>query len=189
MRIAIILGSVRQGRQTDQACRYLLQELRKQEAETRLLDLADYELPIYKESWEEQAQPQQALASFGQALAEADALILASPEYHGSYTGVLKNALDHYWKEFYRKPIGVMATGSGRFGGLNASTHLQQLVLSLGAFPMPFKLLVPYVNEAFDEQDQPLSEALIGNIQRFIEEFLWFARAIVQARQAGSPQP
>jgi len=119
-----------------------------------------------------------------QSLKQADALLFVSPEYHGSYTGVLKNAVDHYREEFARKVIGVVCTGSGKFGGINASTQLQQLILSLGAFPMPRKLIVPFIQEAFDEDIQPLSLRLEKECKGFVEEFLWFSRAITKAKES-----
>jgi NAD(P)H-dependent FMN reductase len=62
-------------------------------------------------------------------LDQADASVFLSPEYHGSYSGALKNAVDYFSTEFRRKPIGVVAVGAGRMGGINASTEMQQLVL------------------------------------------------------------
>ena len=180
MRIAIIIGSVRRGRQSDQVCLYLEKALNQLKGvETKVLDLKDYNLPIYTDKWVNQDPQPVALLAFSKELKKADAIILASPEYHGSYTGVLKNALDHYWKEFARKPIGVVATGSGRFGGINASSHMQQLILALGAYPMPYKLLVPYVEQAFGEDGLPKEELLDKNIKKFVDEFFWFASALV----------
>jgi len=184
MNIVIIIGSVREGRQTHKIGLYLYQLLEQMPlVDTQLLDLAEYELPILTDRWEKQENPPNILPNVSKLLKQSDAIILCSPEYHGSYSGVLKNAIDHYWKEFQRKPMGVVATGSGRFGGINASTEMQHLILSLGAFPMPYKLIVPHIQHAFDENDLPIDEKLIQNTQRFIREFLWFAWAICKAKQ------
>jgi NAD(P)H-dependent FMN reductase len=118
------------------------------------------------------------LAEIKIQLDNADAMIFLSPEYHGSYSGALKNALDYFWKEFAHKPIGVVAVASGKFGGINASTDMQQLVLSLGAFPMPYKLLVPMVQHAFDEKGDIIDEGLSKSFDKFVTEFCWFAGAI-----------
>jgi azobenzene reductase len=90
--------------------------------------------------------------------------------------------LDYYWAEFKHKPMGVIATGSGRMGGINASTQMQHVILSLGAYPVPYKLLVPQIQHAFDEQMQPVNAELVKGTGRFLDEFLWFANAIVQAK-------
>ena len=179
MTISIIIGSVREGRQTHKIAQYLFQELAKQETvDAVLLDLADYDLPMLTDRWKKQAKPDQSLRAFASQLNETDGLVFCSPEYHGSYSGVLKNAVDHYWEEFKRKPIGVVSVGSGRYGGINASSQMQQLILSLGAFPMPYKLLVPYVKEAFDEEGQLIREDTLKDSGKFIRELLWFTKAL-----------
>jgi len=184
MNILILLGSVREGRQSHKIAEHLLHRL---EAEggivPELVDLKAHPLPIFESRWQQDETPHPALVSLGKRLQQADAMIFVSPEYHGSYTGVLKNAVDHYWKEFARKPIGVVATGAGQFGGLNASTEMQQLILSIGAFPMPLKLLVPQIKYAFDEDDKLVKEKSRELTEKFVGEFLWFARAIVGAKE------
>ncbi|MDX2250456.1 MAG: NAD(P)H-dependent oxidoreductase [Bacteroidia bacterium] len=185
MKVVIILGSIREGRKTHRVAHYLVKMLNEQPGvETILLDLESHELPLLKDRWAEQETVNPVLADFSAQLKAADALIFVSPEYHGSYTGVLKNAVDHFWKEFSHKPIGVVATGSGKFGGINASTEMQLLILSLGAFPMPYKLLVPNVNRLFGETDEPLDEFFLKSVNKFVAEFCWFAEALVKARQA-----
>lgn len=184
LHIALLLGSIREGRRTVHLARHLEQLFAASPGvEARLLDLQSWELPLLENRWAEQTPPPPALAAFSQELRQADALIFLSPEYHGSYTGVLKNAIDHFWKEFERKPIGVAATGAGRFGGINASTEMQQLVLSLGAFPMPFKLLAPRIQDAFGPEGEIRDPQLLKDSQHFVDEFLWFARALTAARR------
>lgn len=183
MNIALILGSVRAGRKSNRVALYIQSLLEKeQDISVTLLDLAEFKLPVFSSRWAKESEPASSIVEFSNELSQADAMVLISPEYHGSYTGVLKNALDHYWGEFKRKPIGVVSTGSGRFGGINASSDMQQLVLSLGAFPMPTKLLVPFVQDAFSETGEPNIERVKLDCQRFVDEFLWFAEAITVAK-------
>lgn len=184
MKVAIILGSVREGRKTHRVAHHLVKALDAQaDVETLLLDLESYDLPLLKDRWENQVPVNPVLAEFSAQLKSSDALIFVSPEYHGSYTGVLKNAVDHFWTEFSRKPIGVVATGAGKFGGINASTEMQLLILSLGAFPMPYKLLVPNVNHIFASDEVPIDEQFEKNVNKFVSEFIWFADALSKARQ------
>lgn len=183
MKIAIILGSVRAGRKTGKVAHYLHHKLADiAEISPLLMDLRERNLPLLTDRWEKQPMPSDTLAQFSQELKGADAMIFVTPEYHGSYSGVLKNAVDHFWKEFHRKPIGVVCTGSGKFGGINASMELQHLILSLGAYPMPMKLLVPHVGAAFEEDLIPRDESFKKSAQIFLDEFLWFCRAIVNAK-------
>jgi len=177
MRVAIILGSIRVGRQTHKIAYYVEKKLNERGVETLMVDLMENPLPLMEER-QTHVSTSSAITELGLQLKNSDALLLVSPEYHGSFTGVLKNALDYYWAEFSRKPIGVITTGSGRMGGINASTQMQHVILSLGAYPMPYKLLVPDIQNAFDDQLQPLREDVVKNTERFLNEFVWFARRI-----------
>jgi len=180
MNILIISGSVRTGRKShDVAVELQKRFIRQGQMQTHVLDLAEYRLPVLEEKFLSGSGDMPAgLHEIQQQLDAADAMIFLSPEYHGSYSGALKNAIDYFWKEFSRKPIGVVAVASGRFGGINASTEMQQLVLSLGAFPMPYKLLIPMVQNAFDESGNIVEDFLSKNFDKFVEDYIWFAEAI-----------
>lgn len=181
--IALLLGSVREGRKTDRVARYLLEQLQQTgRVNATLLDLQAEPLPMFASRWKEQPNADPNLKKYSDALHTADGIVLISPEYHGSYTGVLKNAVDHFWDEFKRKPMGVVSTGAGKMGGINGSTEMQNLILSLGAFPMPYKLLVPFVKEAFDEEATPLRDDMGPAVEKFVNEFVWFTRALTVAK-------
>ena len=183
MNILIISGSVRTGRRShDVAVELQKRFIGHGQMDTHVLDLAVYNLPVLEEKFLAGKEMPNGLAEIQQMLDRADAMIFLSPEYHGSYSGALKNALDYFWKEFMRKPIGVVAVASGRFGGINASTEMQQLVLSLGAFPMPYKLLIPTVQNAFDESGNVIDEFLSTNFDKFVQEYTWFAEAIADRK-------
>ncbi|WP_205720045.1 NADPH-dependent FMN reductase [Fodinibius halophilus] len=151
MKVAILLGSTRMGRQTHKAAHYITQELTNRNIEADLIDLAKNPLPVLKERVGHHPDPPENGVKISNRLDRADAILWISPEYHGSISGGLKNAIDYFWSEFQKKPIGAVTTSAGGFGGINASHHLQQIILSIGAFPMPQKLLIPQVHAAFDD--------------------------------------
>ncbi|HKH60025.1 MAG TPA: NADPH-dependent FMN reductase [Flavitalea sp.] len=182
MKCAIILGSIRIGRQSHRIAYYLERKLRERGIDVVMVDLAEHPLPMMEEDNGRLRSPADDISIIGAQLKAADSMILVSPEYHGSFSGVLKNALDFYWAEFKKKPIGVVTTGSGKMGGINASTQMQHVVLSLGAYPLPTKLLIPEIQYAFNDQYEPLREDIIKNTDRFLNEFTWFANAIVVAK-------
>lgn len=174
MKITILAGSVRKGRKSFQLARYLREQLIERANQTTLIDLARTPLPIYGQEGADESN----VKLIGEQLEESDAIILLSPEYHGSFSGALKNALDYYWAEFRHKPIGVATASAGRMAGINASTQLQHVVLSLGAYPLPQKLLVPEIHKAFSADLLPLNKAIAEATGKFLNEFLWFAEAI-----------
>ena len=154
--IAIIIGSVREGRQTDKVAHYLQGQFSIQEdIQSHSWDLAEEPLPILTQKWRKIASPPAVFHQMSEFLHQADGIIFCSPEYHGSYTGVLKNAVDHFWEEFRKKPIGVVSTGSGYFGGMNASSEMQQLVLSLGGLSYAQEIGCTLYPKGFRSYGQP----------------------------------
>ena len=183
MNILIISGSVRTGRKShDVAVELQKRFISYGLPDTQVLDLAVYNLPVLEEKFLAGKDMPAGLPEIQQLLDKADSMVFLSPEYHGSYSGALKNAVDYFWKEFMRKPIGVVAVASGKFGGINASTEMQQLILSLGAFPMPYKLLIPTVQNAFDESSRISDETLSKSFDKFVVEYAWFAEAITDRK-------
>jgi len=184
MRVVIVLGSIRHGRQSHKAGVYLQNQLLQRKIETEVIDLAEASLPPFGTDASRVAERIKAISK---TLAAADALVFVSPEYHGSFSGTLKNALDYFWSEFQKKPIGVVTASAGKMGGINASTQLQHVILSLGAYPLPLKFLVPEVQTAFDESLNPVEESLAQAAEKFIGEFLWFAQAIAAKKTEKKP--
>lgn len=178
MKIAILIGSSRVGRQSHKIAFYLEKQIRQRGLYVDLIDLgkrtsivpAEVSNP-YPGLWEE-------VQDLSERVQNADSLIFVTPEYHGSFSGVLKNTLDNLGREFYRKPIGVVTVSSGKMGGLAAVAQLQHVILSIGAFALPTKLLVPDVNTAFDEHFNLVQERTSKSALKFIDEYLWLAEAV-----------
>jgi azobenzene reductase len=185
MKVAIMLGS--KGRVSHKVACYLEKLLLASGVSPDLIDLGAELLPHYDDQDAMVSLSKQKIAAMGVRLQQSDALIFVSPEFHGSFSGILKNALDHYCVQFQKKPIGVVTTSVGSLGGINASLQLQHVILSLGAFPLPLMLVVPEVHRVFPEgsgsdSGEPLLQSMVRNTQRFLNEFLWFTQAIVQAK-------
>lgn len=179
MKISILAGSVRKNRQSFALAHYLHQLLENAGIQSSLIDLLATPLPIYGLEDTDQSN----VKPIGEQLRQSDAILLVTPEYHGSFSGVLKNALDYYWEEFQQKPIGVAAASAGKMAGINASTQLQHVVLSLGAYPMPRKLLVSEIHHAFDDDFQPRKSAVSESAVKFLDDFVWFAEAIADKKK------
>lgn len=184
MKIVVLLGSIRIGRHTHKAAEYLCWCLNEHPSITQvdLWDLASHPLPMMETPINPNVELENASNKLSQLLTQADGIVLVSPEYHGSYTGVLKNALDYLGTEFKRKPVGVAVTGSGKMGGINASVQMQHLVLSMGCFAMPQKLLVPFVDTAFDDNGQPKENTLKNSFDKFVTEMIWLTEAITNQK-------
>jgi azobenzene reductase len=183
MKVTILLGSVREGRQSHRAAHYVEKRLQDKGAKADLIDLAVVPLPILGHEPSYDAHADARIKQIGKRLEESDALILVTPEYQASFSGALKNAIDHYYPEFQKKVIGVVAASGGGMAGINASSQLQHVILGVGGFPMPSKLLIPRVHDAFDEHSEPKNENIVKMTDGFLEEFLWFAKALVEKKK------
>lgn len=185
MKIAIILGTTRIGRQSEKAARLLKAKLSAMAGlELTLLDIAAYPFPVFEERLSFKPDLPSELRAFSKSLAEADAMIWLTPEYNGSYPGAFKNAFDHFRNEYTKKPVGICCVSDGKFGGIQASLQLQTLALHVGAFPVPTKWLIPNVSKVFGADGEIVDELQQKALDRFIQEFLWFSQAIVNHKQA-----
>ncbi|MFY0650947.1 MAG: NAD(P)H-dependent oxidoreductase [Cyclobacteriaceae bacterium] len=180
MNVAIIVGSVRTGRQTPKAAKYLQSELIKHNKVTSVeyLDLADYNFPIMEErnAFLDEKPPR--LEEFSDKLNEADALVIVSPEYNGSLPGALKNTLDYFYPELSKKPIGILTVSAGNLGGINVHHDLQKFILHIRAYAVPMKYLLTHISKAFDDQGIPVDQHFIKSTSTFIQELTWLTEAI-----------
>jgi NAD(P)H-dependent FMN reductase len=111
--IPVIVGSTRRGRQTPKVARFIQRRLERDEIESDLLDLAEYDFPIMEERLRQRDDPPRGLTEFSERIASADALVIVTPEYNSGYPGVLKNALDYLLPEYRRKPVGIISVSAG----------------------------------------------------------------------------
>ena len=179
-KIAIVSGSARLGRQTPKAVSHLTKVLASRENVNNvdILDVLDYNFPIMEERRGRNPNQPERVDEFGDILNDADAIVFASPEYNGSFSGALKNTLDYFYKEYSKKPIGIMMVSGGARGGINASHDLQKYILGLGAFPLPYKLLVGNITKIFDDAGNLVDEQMEASFQKFTDELLWLTEGV-----------
>lgn len=186
MNIAIIVGSVRTGRQTPKAAEYLRHQLEQNEKVSKVdyLDLSEFNFPIMAERNAYLTEKPARLEEFSERLDAADAIVIVSPEYNGGIPGVLKNTLDYFYAELSKKTIGLLTVSSGNMGGLNVHHDLQKYILHIRSYPVPMKYLLTQIQKAFDEDGNPTDQHFIKGTQNFIKELTWLAEAIVNQKKA-----
>lgn len=145
-----ISGSFRAGSYTRLAVARALQGAQEAGAETQLIDLRDYELPFAAGKADlEHKYPD--LGYLREQVKAAHGIVLGSPEYHGSFSGVLKNALDLMgFEEFEGKMLGLVAVAAGRMGALNTLSGLRLIGRLLHAWVLPEQISIAEVWKAFD---------------------------------------
>lgn len=128
-----------------------------------ILDLAP--LPMFNQDAEKPFP--EAVIKLRARLAQADALLIATPEYNSSLSGALKNAID--WasrspqQPLNGKPVAIMGASTGNFGTLRAQLHLRQILTHIGALPLGKpEVLVPRAEQAFDANGNLVDTAACG---------------------------
>lgn len=118
-----------------------------------ILDISG--IPLFNQEIEKPAPL--TVQDFRQKIAEADALMIATPEYNHSIPGVLKNVLDWGSRSpnvFDRKPLAILGAG-GQFGTTRAQYHLRQVAAALNMFPVNVPQVLVYRSwEKFDPDGQ-----------------------------------
>lgn len=142
-------------------------------------------IPLYNFDVEQQGDPD-AVKSFKQAIADADALLIATPEYQRSIPGVLKNALD--WASrpadnsvLEHKPVAVMGASPGMTGTARAQTQLRETLCynDMRAVTSP-EVLVAFAPKKFDSQGNYVDEEGRKFLRQLLDSLLQLTRAAQQ---------
>ena len=170
MRILAIPGSVRRDSHNARLLRYVA-ERAPAGVELELWDGLK-SIPPYDEDDDTQFAPGP-VADLRDAIADADGLLFATPEYNGSVPGILKNAID--WASRPRattplqnKPAAVIGASTGAFGAVWAQQELRKVLRTAGARVVEADLPLAKVHEAFDEFGNLQTEAHHAQIDKVL---------------------
>jgi FMN reductase len=160
MHVLGIGGSLRPGSHSTQALLLALGGAASAGATTTIMVGESLRLPLCDGEHPPEGQAGDDVRALRVAAMHADALIWATPEYHGSMSSVLKNALDWLGREQLRgKPIGLVAVAGGAFGGLEALTTLRVVARSVHAIAVVDQAVVPFASKAFADPPDPKLQA------------------------------
>jgi len=198
MKLQVIIGSTRPTRAADKVIPWVIREAELHEAfETEVLDLRDWQLPMFGEHVGSIGDPRvpsysdEIVRRWNRKIAEADAYLIITPEYNHSIPGELKNAIDNVFVSFAfrNKPMAFVGYSSGVGGAIRAIEHLAQVAVEVEAVPLRSAVVLPFVDKAFDENDQPTDPATAVSLQITLDDLAWWARALHAARAQGELIP
>jgi NAD(P)H-dependent FMN reductase len=176
--IPVILGTTRQGRESENVARFVFEQTKKRaDMETELIDVR--ELPMKLDDAGEQMKD----PKFSATIERCDGLIIVTPEYNHGYPGLLKHALDMNLKEYIHKAVGVCGVSAGPFGGARVIEGLLPVMRELGLVIIFWDVNFGNVGTLFDEHGNLLDQNYVHRTDKFLNELIWMARVLRYGRQ------
>ena len=175
-----VAGSMRQDSYSTLGLRMLLEEAKKYYSESYLLELRDINLPLYDPSGPSSNDPSfnnsnNVLEKITTALKWADALVLASPDYHGSMSGTLKNFLDYFWEDFAGKTFGYIIASHEK--GLTVADQMRTAVRQCYGWSMPYNISINGEKD-FDSKGNLVNSALVKRIKMLARDLVTYGTLI-----------
>lgn len=150
----------------------ILEKVKENNAEIKLLDLYTTPLPIYpNESEIKNKNIQNAV----EMVNWADAFILATPDYHGSMAGSLKNFLDYFWSEFAGKTFGYVCASHEK--GLTVMDQMRTVVRQCYGWSLPYGISINSSLD-FNNQRQIINNGLLKRIDNFARDLVVYGMLI-----------
>ncbi|UPM42300.1 NADPH-dependent FMN reductase [Halocatena salina] len=185
-RVVALCGSLRDESRTRIALHRVLSATAGAGGTTTLLDLRALELPMLNAETEAGSEDTERLTA---TIAEADSVVLGTPNYHGSYSGALKNALDHCGREeLADTTVGLLEVAGGEFPG-TALAHLRAVCRTLHAWTLPTEVAIPESPTRITDDDVQDPE-VADRLDRLGRELVAYADvAQVPGRTRADPTP
>ena len=190
-KIALIIGSTRKTRFADIPAQWMLKQAQAREDMTvELVDLRDFDLPLFDEPASNAYMPSSnpAAVAWQNKIGGYDGYIFVVAEYNHSVTGSLKNAMDQAYVEWNKKPMTAIAYGS--MGGARALEHLRGIAVELHMVPTrnavhigggDFWRVHPGMGGSGNLAD--IEGAILPSAKLALDDLVWWAKATMAARR------
>lgn len=189
LKVKIILGSTRPNRTSEKLAPWVLEQVNKYGGfDAEVLDLREYPMPFYDEATtpsqvKDGQYADEVVRKWAAKINEADCYIVIAPEYDHGVPAVLKNAFDHVFAEWHRKPITYVAYGSA--GGARSVEHLRGVAVELQMAPIRVAVHIQAPWTMMDEKGAFKAgtlDAFEGPAKGMLEQLQWWGNALKVAR-------
>ena len=170
--ISILIGSVRPGNYTSKVVKILVDEIRRtKDLKVQIINPVDFELPF--PGMDNHSDDVRRLKHL---IADSTGVILATPEYHGSYSSVIKLMIENlgYPSMLSGKPIGLLGVATGDIGAVKSLESLRSVCSHVGGIVLPGPVSIAHVNKKFDESGHcvdPKTENLIRKMVHSMDAY------------------
>lgn len=176
--IPVILGTPRQGRQSESVARFVAKEIaRFPGVETQLVDVRDLPIPVTGAGEEVKDR------GFSELCMRADAFIIVAPEYNHGYPGLLKHVLDTNLKEYIHKAVGICGVSAGGFGGTRVIQNLLPVMRELGLVTIFWDGNFSRVQDLFGADGTITDPSYSRRLEKFFKELIWMAKVLRHGRE------
>ena len=174
-RILAFAGSTREGSYNKKLVRIGADAVRAAGGEVTLIDLRDYPMPLFDEDLEEREGLPDGVLRFRELMVANDALLISSPEYNSSISGVLKNAIDWASRQrtgerplacFSGKVAALMAASPSWRGGIRGLVTVRSILGNIDVLVLPEQIMLVKAHEAFDEHGQLKDEKQYALVEK-----------------------
>ena len=197
-KIQIIVGSTRPARSADKVIPWVVERaVRHPDLEVEVIDLRDWPLPLFQEhagsigDFSDPTYSDPIVRRWNQKIKEADGYLIITPEYLHSIPGGLKNALDSVFVSWgmRNKPVAAVAYSTGVAAGVRAVEHLAAIAIEAEAVPLRNTVLIPFVQNAFDDDDHPKDSMTDIAMTVMLEDLAWWSSLLAKGRAGGELLP
>ena len=176
LRVLGICGSMKPKSSTAFVINYALDAAEKAGAEITFYDISEHALPFADGRDDESTYPP-GVHEFKKLIRDSQGIIIGTPEYHNSYTGSLKNALDLCgFGEFEHKMVGIIGVAGGGMGAANAIGHLRAVMRGVGAWVVPHQVSISHSGKIFSGSGIIADEALQKRLKKLGNDVTKYAR-------------
>jgi NAD(P)H-dependent FMN reductase len=172
LRVLGVGSSMRQNSFSTETLKIILNKVNKNGGDTRLLNLYSNPLPMYTAEYNEKLS---GIKHAVELVNWADAIVLATPDYHGSMAGSLKNFLDYFWAEFAGKTFGYLCSSHEK--GLTVMDQMRTAIRQCYGWSLPYGISINS-NQDFNADRKIINVQLLGRLESFARDLVVYGSLI-----------
>jgi FMN reductase len=172
LRVLGVGSSMRQDSFSTETLKIILNKVNKNGGDTRLLNLYSNPLPMYTAEYNEKLS---GIKHAVELVNWAEAIVLATPDYHGSMAGSLKNFLDYFWAEFAGKTFGYLCSSHEK--GLTVMDQMRTAIRQCYGWSLPYGISINS-NQDFNADREIINVQLLGRLDSFARDLVVYGSLI-----------
>lgn len=178
MFIPVILGTAREGRESEKVAKFVLDLTKKAGLETEIIDVREYRIPATNNTGE---IPE--AKKLAQKVIKADGFIIVMPEYNHGFPGELKMMLDMLYEEYAKKPVAICGVSAGPLGGARGIQLLRLVCIAFNMVPILHTVYFSMVQDLFDAQGNIKDPSYEQKVKKMVNELAKRAKALKPAQE------